>query len=231
MTNTNRSIQDRVYDTLRTHILNIKLAPGTIMSTQEIATKLQVSRTPVREAFIRLQWDGLVQVLPQRETMVSLIDMDRVRQERFLRMQMEQAVIRLFVPKAEPHHLNRLYELIEKQRDASLQVNYENLHKYDNAFHSVFFEGAGQPLVWELISQNNTHYQRIRLLSLRYQDISGNIISQHQEMVRALENRQLDTLLSLYKTHIHKLDIEEQLLREKNPDYFLDPTSQHPLFL
>lgn len=224
-----QSIQDQVYDTLRSCILNINLVPGTIMSTQEIATRLQVSRTPVREAFIRLQRDGLVQILPQRETMVSLIDMDRVRQERFLRMNLEQAAIRLFVRHMEPEHLHRLHSLIEKQLLSSVHANYEELHQYDNEFHSVFFVGANQPLVWNLINQSSTHYQRIRLLSLRHQTISGDIVFQHQEILRALENRQLDTLLAIHQEHLSKLDGEERIFREKNPEYFLEVSSQQGL--
>ena len=119
-----RNIQDMVYDTLRTNILNFRLVPGTIMSTQDTATKLQVSRTPVREAFIRLQRDGLVQILPQRETMVSLIDMNRVNQERFLRMNLEPAGIRLFLQKMEPVHLQKLHSLIKKQLAASVNNQF-----------------------------------------------------------------------------------------------------------
>ena len=223
MADNNQSIQDQVYYTLRTCILNFNFVPGTIMSTQEIATKLQVSRTPVREAFIRLQRDGLVQILPQRETMVSLIDMDRVRQERFLRMNMEQAVMKLFVQKMEKHHLFTLHSLIEKQLDASVHKNYEKLHMYDNQFHCVFFDGADQPLVWDFINQTNTHYQRIRLLSLMYKDIPEDIILQHQEILRALEYRQLDKILNILQNHLTKLNSEETIFRQKNPEYFLTP--------
>ena len=216
-----QSSQDMVYETLRTCILNFRFVPGTIMSTQEMATRLSVSRTPVREAFIRLQRDGLVQILPHRETMVSLIDMERVRQERFLRMQLETAVIRLFSQNSNQDHLLQLHSLIEMQLQASIEGNYENFHKYDNHFHRIFFDGAKQPLVWELINQSSTHYQRFRLLSLQYQNIPGNIIQQHQEILCALEKGQLDTLLKIHQEHLSKLDIEEELLRQKNPEFFL----------
>lgn len=222
MTNSNQNIQDKVYSCLRKSILNLSLIPGTVISTQDIATKLKVSRTPAREALIRLQKDNLVQVLPQRETMVSLLNMNRARQERFIRINLEQAVITEFLKKANSSHFQKLNTLIAQQLEASVNQQHETLLQYDDAFHATLFEGADQALAWELINQNSTHYQRIRLLSLMVDDISEKIIIQHQEMLRALEDHALDQVLSIHKKHLSKLDFEENQLREQYHDYFLN---------
>ena len=66
--------QDKIYLRLRAEMMNLTLAPGMPLRMQDLAARLGVSRTPVREACIRLQRDGLVNILPQRETTVSLID-------------------------------------------------------------------------------------------------------------------------------------------------------------
>ena len=71
------SIRENVYRVIRENITSLQLAPGTTVSTQELAAKLQVSRTPVREAFIRLQKEDLVEITPQKGTMVSRIDLTR----------------------------------------------------------------------------------------------------------------------------------------------------------
>ena len=84
-----RSVQDSVYTALRTSIINLNLAPGTAISEKEISRRFGVSRTPVREAFIRLSKEGLVRVIPQKETQVSLVDFRRVEQEFFLRESLE----------------------------------------------------------------------------------------------------------------------------------------------
>jgi DNA-binding GntR family transcriptional regulator len=87
------SVQDRVYAALRKSIINLNLVPGTVISEKEISLRFQVSRTPVREALIHLSKEGLVQVIPQRGTMVSLIDPARVQQEFFLRECLETAIL------------------------------------------------------------------------------------------------------------------------------------------
>ena len=71
------SVQEMVYRTLRDKIVSMELKPGTIISTQEIADSMSVSRTPVREAFIRLQREELLDVAPQRLGGVKLEVADR----------------------------------------------------------------------------------------------------------------------------------------------------------
>ena len=90
------SIRENVYRVIRENITSLQLAPGTTVSTQELAAKLQVSRTPVREAFIRLQKEDLVEITPQKGTMVSRIDLTRAEKERFIRESLETAILPLF---------------------------------------------------------------------------------------------------------------------------------------
>ena len=75
------SVQEMVYRTLRDKIVSMELKPGTTISTQEIADSMSVSRTPVREAFIRLATESLVEIMPQRKTLVSRIDVSRAQQD------------------------------------------------------------------------------------------------------------------------------------------------------
>lgn len=99
------SVQEMVYRTLRDKIVSMELKPGTTISTQEIADSMSVSRTPVREAFIRLQREDLLDVTPQRSTVVSKINMDRVYQERFIREALEIEVAQKFIEVATPRCL------------------------------------------------------------------------------------------------------------------------------
>ena len=225
------SVQDQVYLTLRTQILNLNLAPGTTMSTQELAGQLKVSRTPVREALIRLQRDGLVLSLPQRETTVTRIDMRRAAQERFMRKSLETAVLEPFLAQTGFDQLKELNELIQKQLAAASEENYEALLEYDDAFHQIFFVQAGEPLAWDILEQMNTHYKRVRLLSLRTAGTAQQTVMQHVELLRALENGQLAEAQEILGSHLQKLDEEETELRESYPDYFVSETAEENTLL
>src|SRR5690554_2566058 len=89
------SNRDFVYETVKNNILNLILKPGQMISEQEISGKLKVSRTPTREAFIKLSEEGLITIYPQKGSYVSLIDIDHVEESLFLREQMEVAVLKL----------------------------------------------------------------------------------------------------------------------------------------
>ena len=110
------SIRENVYRVIRENITSLQLAPGTTVSTQELSSKLQVSSTPVREAFIRLQKEDLVEITPQKGTMVSRIDLTRAEKERFIRESLETAILPLFLQNCTEPDLKELELLIEKQK-------------------------------------------------------------------------------------------------------------------
>jgi DNA-binding GntR family transcriptional regulator len=214
------NVQDSVYTSLRKSIINLNLVPGTVISEKEVSLKYEVSRTPVREAFIHLSKEGLVKVIPQRETMVSRIDLNRVKQELFLRESLEMAVLKPFIRRCQPDHITKLEEIVETQTAAFDRNEYINFMNFDDQYHQVFFEVAGHKLGWEVLESMCGHYHRVRLLTVWLIGIAQNIVSQHVELLSAIKKKDLrESRLNLSR-HLNKLHTEEKLLREKFPDYF-----------
>lgn len=89
------TVREYAYRVLYQNIMTMHLIPGTAMSEQELSNVLGVSRTPVREAFIRLSQKGLLDILPQRGTFVSKINTDQLSEFRFLRVTLENAIVKL----------------------------------------------------------------------------------------------------------------------------------------
>ncbi len=219
--NESSSIQQIVYEELRKSILSLRLIPGTTMSTQEMAERLNVSRTPVREAFLRLQAEGLVISLPQRGTVVSRINLERVNQECFIREGLEHAVIRPFVAHCEPEVIAQLRELNERQRECYRKKEWERVFEYDSLFHQQLFETARKPMGWEIIITNNGHYDRARMLAIQGEDISGDIYREHSELTDQLEQGNIKQAQSLVYQHVYgggKINPAFRIL-EKFPDY------------
>jgi DNA-binding GntR family transcriptional regulator len=215
------TVQNSVYLALRKSIINLNLAPGTAISEKEVGSRYKVSRTPVREAFINLSKEGLVKVIPQKETLVSFIDFDRVEQEFFLRESLETAALEPFIANYTASHLADLERLIEMQDEAFSRNEYIKFLNYDDAFHRTFFVVAGQNLSWEVLESMCGHYHRVRLLTIRLKGIAKDIVSQHKKLLGALKKKDLDTAVDRLNMHLHKLDAEEQMLREEFPGYFL----------
>ncbi|MCI8855716.1 MAG: GntR family transcriptional regulator [Clostridiaceae bacterium] len=217
------SNQDKIYLQLRGEMMTLALKPGEVLRAQELAEHLGVSRTPVREAFIRLQRDGLVNILPQRETTVSLIDLGRVMQERFVRESLELGVAAQLSARGSIGCLQGLNELIERQMLAGLEGRTDDLYASDDAFHRLLFEEAGQLFGWELVQQGCTHYHRLRLLSLRSRSASEVVIMGHQEVLRALESGQQKRLEEVLTLHLRQIENDILSLRGQYPQYFLPP--------
>jgi DNA-binding GntR family transcriptional regulator len=214
------NIQDFVYTSLRKSIINLNLLPGTAISEKEIALRYEVSRTPVREAFIHLSKEGLVKAIPQRETLVSLIDFDRVDQELFLRESLEMAVLDIFIRRCRPDRIRELEGVVENQTAAFKENDFIKFINFDDCFHQVFFTGAGHELGWKVLENMCGHYHRVRLLTIWLNGIAENIVSQHIEILSAIKRKDIRTAHSKLKRHLHKLHTEEKLLKEKFPEYF-----------
>ena len=213
--------QYAVYNTLRNSILSLNLVPGTVISENDISSRFKVSRTPVREAFIALSKEALLTIMPQKGSMVSLIDFARIEQELFLRENLEPAALRLFLKSYKTNHLLELEKNIELQIEAARIRNFERFYHYDNMFHQVFF--TGQTVAWDALENMCGHYHRVRLLTIWLQDIVKNIIEEHKLLFRAVKRRDSVKALELLKSHIHKLDTEETMLKRMFPEYFVNP--------
>jgi len=214
------SVQSAVYNALRTSIMTLQLKPGTVMSTQEIAVKLDVSRTPVREAFIRLQRDGLIRMFPQKETIVSKINIAKVAQERFLRESLEASNLELFIHTATDDDLRELEANITRQKETLDAGDYKSLISLDNAFHQFLFSITGQELSWETIENTSNHYARIRLLTISDRNIMSDAIHQHEAMLQKIREKDVAAARSLFVDHLHHLENQLPSLIVEYKDYF-----------
>lgn len=221
MKDSESSVQGAVYSALRNNIMTLQLKPGTVMSTQEIAQKLDVSRTPVREAFIRLQRDGLVDIYPQKETVVSRIDFGKVEQERFVRESLECANVDLLLEKCGRSNFSWLEQNLEQQHATVSSCNHASLMKLDNAFHEYMFKITGQLFAWTTIEGTSNHYARIRMMTVWDKDIMMETVLQHQKILSAIQEGSAEYAKIYIKAHLHRLENQLQQLIKDYPGYFV----------
>ena len=216
------SVQEMVYRTLRDKIVSMELKPGTTISTQEIADSMSVSRTPVREAFIRLQREDLLDVTPQRSTVVSKINMDRVYQERFIREALEIEVAQKFIEVATPEVLARMRRNIEKQYAAIEEQRYVDYLELDNALHQTAFTETHEDLRRSIVQQMNGRYYRIRLTSAWEGQIVYTAMQEHEKYVDYIERKDALHARKLLRSHLQALRMQEEILLTNWSEYFND---------
>ena len=220
MGETDNSQVEPVYDILRTDILDLRLRPGMIFSIKDISESYQVGRTPVRDALISLSKEGLITFLPQRGTMISKIDYDKVRNERFLRTCVEENVMMEFMAVCNLKTITALEMSLERQEKLEKSGDIRAFLSEDNYFHSIFYDGANKGYCNDILTANSGHYRRIRLLFMADSGIEKGIVKQHRELVDAVLAKDTERLHAILNHHLNRLVSKERPLVAKYAELF-----------
>lgn len=214
------SVGEYVYALMKHNIVRMKLEPGKRISENEVSELLGVSRTPVREAFIKLSREGLLYVLPQRGTYVSQIDMTQVEEARFIREVLESAVLKLVTQGIDETWLKQLEQNLEEQRRWTENDDFTTYMELDEKFHQIIFESVHKQRTWEVIEQVNTQYRRVRVLSYSFNNMIRSLIDQHTDLLEAIRGRDEARAQEIIAIHTRKLLHEQTELLERYPGYF-----------
>ncbi|WP_251977007.1 GntR family transcriptional regulator [Salinicola avicenniae] len=214
-------VRQRLYDVLRHAIIRLVLAPGQALSEKEIADTFQVSRQPVREAFIRLSEAGLVEVRPQRGTFVVKISPQAVYSARFVREAIEVAVAKSAAETGlRQGALDDLFELVERQRRVIGAGDYDRFYVLDEAFHQTLSREAGHESAWRFTEEVKAHFDRVRYISVPDGTPLETLTEQHQAIVEAIAARTPEGAEQAVKTHLRELLTSLPRLIERFPDLF-----------
>ena len=218
---THETVREYAYNVLYHNIMTLKLPPGTAMSEQELSGVLNVSRTPVREAFIRLAQKGLLEVLPQRGTFVSKIHTEQLAEFRFFRVTLERAIMELACQEFLDPWKTKLEFCIFEQGKFIGASDAESFFKSDNTLHSLLYEGCGKPHIWRLVQDSNLDYARARVLNVSDTDEQMQILyEQHKGIVSAVFDKNVKAAKDIMTEHINKVMGDVAVLKQEYPEYF-----------
>ena len=210
----------QAFAALRHAIVTLGLRPGQSFSEQEVARQLRISRTPVREALIKLAETGLIEVLPQRGTLVRRISVKAVRDARFVREAVETAVLREAAGRLPSSVLAAARGLIASQREAAAGDNLERFLSLDDAFHRSFAAGIDRDHAWVVVEAQKAQMDRVRFLSLPGATPIGRLIDQHEAILDAVERGDAPASEAAMRTHLTEVLAALEPLRRRYPDLF-----------
>ncbi len=214
------SSREYINRVLRTNIVNLCLEPGQIITENEIAEKLSVSRTPVREAIIKLVQVQLIEVFPQKGTCVSLVDLELVEEARFLRNTLEKAVVRLACQGINEEYISELEANLNMHQFYADKKNYFKFMEMDNEFHHIIFKACKKNRIYSLLETMNSHLDRIRMLRLAANIDVEEIILQHRKIISVLKEGNAEKAEEIMAEHLSSPRIEQEILRQQYPKYF-----------
>lgn len=198
-------LSDTVYAALRDMIVRAEMPPGSRIAESEIAERLGMSRTPIREALLRLADEGLVQMFPQSGIFVTPICLVTVNEAQFIREHLECAVIRDLAVSVGPSGMAMLRAILMRQEAAQRSGDLNEFYALDEALHAQFCTLARREGVWRVIQHRKTHLDRVRWLSLPVADQIPRLIEQHQAIVDALCQHDPDTAEMSLRVHLREV--------------------------
>ncbi len=218
------SLNDRTYDRLKRDIMTLALMPGEPVSAAKIAERYDVSRTPAREALVKLETEALVDIYPQARSEISRIDEDRAMQEWFVRKTLETGVIDGLFANVTPEDILKMREFCHKMelvsgRLSDPEMTFEYL-RCDNEFHAIAYKLAGQNLAAKIVGETMTHYNRVRLLVDIENANKDRTLATHERLIRCIENDDRESYRVLLGTHLGYFEQDIADLKERRPELF-----------
>ncbi|WP_336662687.1 GntR family transcriptional regulator [Leucobacter sp. USHLN154] len=195
---------DYAYGYLKNLIITLELAPQTVITENEIAVATGVSRTPVREAFSRLQSEQLLTLIPHRGALVPEITLRAIQEQAMTRVVLEGHGVKWVCDHRVPI-AGRLFHLIEEQR-AILEDDPDRIVDMvvtDKEFHWTLVQATGNTEFAQLY--NSIHDRQVRIGIAMFQAVPSrrcSAVEQHLEIAQAIEQFDLDTATALLESHL-----------------------------
>jgi len=195
----------QVFETVRADIVSGALAPNLQLSEADLSKSLGVSRTPVREALIKLSEDGLVRIVPQVGTFVAPISIESVKEAQFIREQLECALIVDAARKIDEVSLRKMRDNLDQQARAVQNDDWDNFYALDEALHALLAMVSGHALAWRVIQQSKVHMDRVRHVSFRMPDHMATLIQQHTAIIDAVARSDAASAQEALRGHLREI--------------------------
>ncbi|MCM5553801.1 GntR family transcriptional regulator [Pleomorphomonas sp. NRK KF1] len=209
-----------VHRRLRDDIVSMRRRPGDVIFEKEIATEARVSRTPVREALLRLADEKLIEIVPKSGTMVSRIPAETLPEIIVARAALEAVTVRAAAESARGSDIAGLRAIIERQREALATGDIDGFHASDELMHRAIAEAGRLSGLWAMIVQIKVQLDRYRRLTLPQPHRMERALAEHEEIVDAIAGRDATAAAAAMDRHLDGLRISLAPIRDLNPDYF-----------
>ena len=210
----------KIYSDLRTELVSLQRRPGEVISEAEIALSYGMSRTPVREAILKLSDEGLLEIFPQSGIFVSRIPIAALPEAILIRKSLEATTAQLAAERVAASQILVLQAILERQREANAAKDGDAFHRADEMFHATIAEVAGYPGIWTLIQQVKVNVDRYRRLTLPQQGRIARVIAEHEAILSAIAAHDASGARTAMEIHLESLLDNISVTQNINPEFF-----------
>ncbi len=221
-----RTAANLIYTSLRHDIVSMRLSPGQPVNEKQLALDHGVSRTPVREALLRLAGENLVDIFPQSGTFVARIPVAALPEAVMVRKALEDLTVRLTAQNANAQQVAALRDSLDEQRAFARRGDRIRFHAADQNFHAAIAEIAGHPNVWQLVQQVKVQVDRFCMLTLPAPGRMKVLIEEHAAIVTAIAAHDSAKAAAAMTAHLDGLEASIRDVGGLNPDFFDFPENR-----
>lgn len=218
------SLEKFAYETIKNAIILFQLVPGQSLVESELASKLNISKTPVRDALLRLEREGLVKKVAYKGTYVAEITNKGIADIFMIRAQLESLAARLVCDKLCPENIVQAQEYINLMEESIQKGEIKKASAYNTHFHDLIISQADSEWLCQILANLDDHLKRYRILSNYQSGRLAKSTQEHQLVLNAIGRKEPDHAEELMKSHI--LSVLEDLETQDDLNNLVQKASQ-----
>lgn len=217
-----QTMAQQIHALLRRDVIGGVLLPRTALSEAELSQRFGVSRTPIREALIKLAEEGLVEIYPQHGSFVAPITLRDVYDSQFVREALECAALERAIERIDAVQAATLAGILDRQRRLHRDGEEDGFFAADEDMHACIMDIAGHAQAWRQVENAKAQMDRVRHLTMRLPLKLSSVLAEHGAIVDRVVHRDRDGALAALRTHLRGLFRSVDRLMAENPGYFAD---------
>lgn len=195
-------LRDVVFNTLRQAILRGELEPGERLMEIQLANKLGVSRTPIREAIRKLELEGLVLMIPRRGAVVAEITEKSLRDVLEVRSALEELAVELACDRITEEQMEELREAAVAFESVLISEDVTALAEADVKFHDIIYAATENKRLIQLLYNLREQMYRYRVEYLKREEVHAVLLAEHDYIIECIEKRDKTAAKRAISTHI-----------------------------
>ena len=209
-------LRDVVFNTLRQAILRGELKPGERLMEIQLANKLGVSRTPIREAIRKLELEGLVLMIPRKGAEVAEITEKNMLDVLEVRRALEELAVKLACERITEEEIQELKDAADAFQKILSEKDITKIAEADEAFHDVIFKSTGNDRLIQLLNSLREQMYRYRLEYLKREEYHPQLLEEHQQIIDRITRKDQSEAAELIDRHIgNQEDVMLENIRQK----------------
>ena len=200
----NKSMREKVYDTLKQMIIDGVIKPGERIIETEYSNKFQISRTPIREAIRMLELEGLVESQTTGGVIVKTLTREEISEIYKIRIALESLIIEEIIKKINNQDIKKLEKVLKNTKKAFEVKDIEKVFSLFTEFNQILYDIASLPKVTGMINNINFYLKRFRKLSIDNPSRKEEAFEDHVQILEAIKNKELSTAISINRMHLEK---------------------------